>query len=69
MNIKKLAILSFCILTAISFMVNIVVATLEAENYFDHEAEYFVGSFLASATIGAILTTIVVILLKKMNYT
>ena len=52
----------------ISFMVNIVATELEAENYFDHDAEYFIGSFLASATIGIILTTIVVIVLKKMNY-
>ena len=68
MNVKKLSFLTFCIFTVISFTVNVVAATLEAENYFDHDVEYFIGSFLASATIGILLTAIVIILLKKMNY-
>ncbi|MEM2161129.1 MAG: hypothetical protein QXN55_09275 [Candidatus Nitrosotenuis sp.] len=42
-------------------------ATLMGEDYFTHDAGYYVGSFLASATIGVILTVIAIMLLRKMN--
>ena len=68
MNIKKLFLLVFCISTTISFVVNLLVATLTVEDYFSHEVGYYVGSFLASSTIGIVLTIIAITLLRKINH-
>ena len=67
MNTRKLFFLVFWIVTVISFVINFLIALYLSEDYLHHEIWYYVGSFLASSTIGVIIGIITILTLKRMH--
>ena len=68
MNEKRSALLVFWIVTVMSFVANLLISTYKYQNYFHHELGYYVGSFLASSTIGAIITVITIMVQKRIHH-
>ena len=62
---KRSFLLVFWIATTMSFTVNFLISAYQYHDYFHHELGYYVGSFLASSTIGAIMAVIVIMAWKK----
>lgn len=67
MSIRKLFFLVFWIATIMSFVINFLIALYLSEDYLHHEIGYYVGSFLASSTIGVIIGIIAILTLKRMQ--
>lgn len=67
MNEKRSAVLVFWTVTMMSFVANLLISTYKYQNYFHHELRYYMGSFLASSTIGAIITIIIIMMQKRIH--
>ena len=67
MHAKKLFLTVFCITTIMAFIMNFLIVPSLSEDYLHHEVGYYVGSFLASSTIGVIIGVIATLTLKKMH--
>ncbi|MHB8602026.1 MAG: hypothetical protein ACYC6W_09725 [Nitrosotalea sp.] len=67
-NTKKLFFLVFWIATIMSFIINFLIALSLSEDFLNHEIGYYIGSFLASSTIGVIIAAIATMTWKKMYH-
>jgi|GEM_PF-4841461 len=68
MNNKTLFLLVYWITTIVSFVINFLIGMYTLEDYLRHEILYYVGSFLASSTIGVIIAIIAVITLRRIYH-
>ncbi|MGI0047043.1 MAG: hypothetical protein ACREBB_07640 [Nitrosotalea sp.] len=51
-----------------SFVANFLISLSRHQNYFDHELGYYVGSFLASSTIGIIIAIVAITMWKRTHH-
>lgn len=68
MSEKRSALLVFWIVTIMSFVANLLISAYKYQNHFHHELGYYVGSFLASSTIGAIIAIITIMVQKRIPH-
>ncbi len=68
MNNKILFLLVYWVATIVSFVINFLIEMHTSEAYLHHEILYYVGSFLASSTIGVIIAIIAMMTLRRIHH-